>query len=74
MPRFFLRFHDGDTVHPDDDGAEFTDAASARSEAVRSGREILAEGIFTSEAKHMRYDIVDAHGAVLDTVQLADLR
>ena len=73
MPKFFLRFHDGDTVHPDDDGEDFPDIAAAHAAAVRSGREIMQEHVFDSDAQLMRYDIVDEAGQVVDTVQLSSL-
>ena len=74
MARFYLHFHDGGAVYPDDEGAEFADVAAALAEAVQSGREILAEKVFTSDAEHMRYDIVDQTGQIVETVRLAQLR
>ena len=44
MPRFFFHLRDGETVD-DRDGMYFPDVRSARCEAVRNARDIMAEDV-----------------------------
>ena len=45
MPLYFLHVRDGDLSINDQEGSFFVDLAAARSEAIKSARELMAVGI-----------------------------
>ncbi|CAN7543735.1 hypothetical protein LJR220_004909 [Bradyrhizobium sp. LjRoot220] len=45
MPRFFINYRSGDLVAKDDEGQDYPSLEQARSAALLSAREILADNI-----------------------------
>ena len=73
MPRFFFHLYD-DIVSLDQEGTELPDGAAARAHGVRNARAIACAEVLEGHLglKH-RIEIVDEAGAVIDTVQFADV-
>ena len=69
MPRFYFHIlSDGLTV-PDDEGMDLPDMMAAHTEAFASARDLALSRDQNGFGKETRYvQIVDAAGAVLDTV------
>jgi hypothetical protein len=55
MPRFFFNYQRGDMIAKDDEGADYPGLGEARSAALASAREILADNI-----RSARRDALDA--------------
>src|SRR3990170_1468737 len=49
MPRFYLHIRDGDTILNDPDGFEAASLEDAKSEAIASAREIIAERVLAGQ-------------------------
>lgn len=45
MPTYFMHLKNGHGFQRDDEGADFTDLDAARTQAIRTGADILAEEI-----------------------------
>jgi hypothetical protein len=45
MPRFFINYQSGDLIAKDDEGQDYSGLEEARSAALASAREILADNI-----------------------------
>ena len=75
MPRYFFNLRDG-AYHPDHDGTELPDLASARAVAVRFSGEILREMSASFwEASEWRLEVCDEEGSVVVVLRfLADER
>jgi hypothetical protein len=73
MPRYFLHIHDGETIIPDPDGRDYADLEAALFDAREGAREMLAEKLLKgAELDGQRIEIMDADGALVDTVMFAD--
>jgi hypothetical protein len=56
MPRFFINYQSGDLIAKDDEGQDYPGLDEARSAALASAREILADNI--RSATHNALDAV----------------
>jgi hypothetical protein len=69
--RFYFHLRSGDELVRDDDGEDFPDVSSARREAEKSAREILADAIKSGrENVPQAFVIADEQGREIDTVPL----
>lgn len=58
----------------DPEGAEFQDVQTARTEAVRSARELLSQRVLNGEEiDGQSFELTDESGAVVDTVKFRDV-
>ncbi|MDK2768332.1 MAG: hypothetical protein KYX69_11510 [Sphingomonas sp.] len=74
MPRFHLHlFNDIDV--PDEDGSDYPDLATARAEAIRSARAMMAEHLLAgrSIALGHRINVADEQGKVLASIPFREL-
>ena len=72
MARFYFHMRTGDYVEPDPDGTELPSLAAAKTEALQSAREILANAIMASSDPIDGFVIADESGRELATVALKD--
>jgi hypothetical protein len=73
MARFYFHMRTGDHVERDADGAEMPNLEAARTEALQSAREILADAIKASKSHALDcFVIADQKGRELATVSLKD--
>lgn len=74
MPIFHIHLYN-DAEVPDEAGHEFRDVAAAKDEAVRSGREIIAEHILQGRPINPEHRLVveDADGRPLATIFFREL-
>ncbi|MDQ0558665.1 hypothetical protein QO004_000440 [Rhizobium mesoamericanum] len=69
MTRYFFHIRDGDDLVEDTDGVELPDHASAREEAVRAAREMLAEKLLLGERIDGElFEVTDESGRVVETI------
>jgi hypothetical protein len=74
MPRFFIHSRDRVGLFEDREGSEWPDFDAARSEALASARELLAEQLKTNQTDGIeQLEICDASGHMLATVPLRDV-
>jgi len=74
MPIFHIHlFNDDDVI--DEAGQQFAGLAEARAEAIRSGREIIAEHIIQGRPINLNHHLVvqDDQGRKLDTIYFRDV-
>lgn len=74
MPIFHIHLFNDDNVI-DEAGQQFADVAEARAEAVRSGREIIAEHVIHGRPIHLDHHLVlqDDQGRRLETIYFRDV-
>jgi hypothetical protein len=71
MRRFYFHLRQDGELVLDDEGIELPDVATARREAERGARELLAEAIKASkDTVPEAFVIADEHGREVDTVLL----
>ena len=71
MPRYYFHVCQGDSVVPDAVGSELTDLATAELEARITARDLVLGYIKAGcPVDGREIDIVDAAGAVLETVKV----
>jgi hypothetical protein len=74
MPRFFFNFHAGNAIAQDDEGTEAPNLEAARTMAIASAREVLADNIKSASARPMEaITITDETGKELMTVLAKDV-
>ena len=74
MARFFFHVQKGGELECDALGIELPDIASARQQAIRAARDLLADmTIRGQDARGWTIEIADEDGAVLDWVPLPDM-
>jgi hypothetical protein len=72
MPRFFFNVVNGD-LEADKLGAELPDPKAARDEAVRTARELIAEGVsMHGEWHHWKVVVTDETGRTVMTVPFSE--
>lgn len=74
MPHYFLHLHN-DVETPDDTGRDFRDLAAAKEEAIRSGREIIAEHVKLGRPIRLGHhiDIADGDGRVFAAIPFREI-
>lgn len=74
MPHYFLHLHN-DVEIPDDTGRDFRDLAAAKEEAIRSGREIIAEHVKLGRPIHLDHhiDIADGDGRIFAAIPFREI-
>jgi hypothetical protein len=74
MPLFFLHLRDRDERFEDTSGTEFPSLLSARAEAIKSAREIMAENLRQGlPLDHKQIEICDEDGNLIETVRFHDV-
>ena len=73
MPRYYLNFRQGQTLHRDPEGADFADIEQARQEAVCCAKELVAAAVTDNETVRGHMEVEDADGRILATVRLRDM-
>ena len=74
MPRYYFNIYEQGRLIPDQEGTEFPTVKAAREEAEASARELLADALRAhKEVDGKRIEIVDADGAVVETVLVRDV-
>ena len=73
MPRYYLNFREGQTLHRDPEGADFADLEQARQEAASCARELVASAVVDNEPVRGHIEVEDADGHILATVRLRDM-
>lgn len=69
MPKFYLHLEQSSGRVEDREGADYSDLAEARVDAIESAREIMSERVSKGEqADHSRFVIMDEAGRTLDVV------
>jgi len=72
MPRFFFHIRDGESVD-DPDGMYLPDTRSARLEAVRSARDIMAEDVRRGQLPLSAWiEVTDENGEAIFAVPFAE--
>ena len=72
MPRFFFNIRDGESID-DPDGMYFPDARTARLEAVRSARDIMAGDIRRGHLQLSSWiEVTDENGEAIFAVPFAE--
>ena len=72
MPRFYFHLHN-DIEAPDEEGLELPDLEAARSEAIRTGRELVAEAVRNGQVNLSHWiEIQDESGAQVLAVSFGD--
>ena len=72
MPRFFFHIRDGESVD-DPDGMYLPDTRSARMEAVRSARDIMAEDVRRGRLPLSSWiEVTDENGEAIFAVPFAE--
>ena len=73
MPRYYFHlFNDEDTF--DREGMELPDEAAAHEQAVRSAKDMAAQGVADGRlVLGNRIEVVDEHGQTVDTVIFRDV-
>jgi hypothetical protein len=73
MPRFYFHIIDGQKRIEDPDGSELADLETARSEALKSARDLLADKVrYGHIVDGQQFEIRDANGTVLATIPFRD--
>jgi hypothetical protein len=68
MPRFHMHIRHADKLLEDGEGEEFPSLAEARTEAVRSARELMAANVASGKKpnhNHSRFEVADESGRVV---------
>ncbi|WJH38467.1 hypothetical protein N7E02_07560 (plasmid) [Aliirhizobium terrae] len=74
MIRLYFHIRDGDRLSKDPEGAEFQDVQTARTEAVRSARELLSQRVLNGEEINgQSFELTDDNGVIVDTVKFRDV-
>ncbi len=73
MPRYYLNFRQGQTLHRDPEGADFADLEQARQEAACCAKELIAAAVVDNEPVKGHMEVEDADGRILATVRLRDM-
>ncbi|CCM75127.1 DUF6894 family protein [Rhizobium mesoamericanum] len=69
MTRYFFHVRDGDDLVEDTEGVELWDSTSAREEAIRAAREMLAEKLLSGERVDGElFEVTDESGRVVETI------
>ena len=72
MPRFYFDLHNDVEAH-DEEGMELSDLEAARAEAIRSGRELVAEGVRNGQVNLNHWiEVRDESGAQVLAVRFGD--
>ena len=72
MPRFFFHIRDGESVD-DPDGVYLPDARTARMEALRSARDIMAEDVRRGQLHLSSWiEVTDQNGEAIFAVPFAE--
>ena len=73
MPRYHLNLFDEQGPAPDDEGQDFEDLGSARDEAIRGIRSILADELLMGAITlGGRIEIADEDGRLLQTIDFSE--
>ena len=73
MPQLYFNIRHRDEVVEDPGGAEYPSLTEARLDAIKSARELMAEGILAGKLSRQRtFDITDASGNIVLVVPFAD--
>ena len=64
MPRFFINYQSGDLIAKDDEGHDYPGLDEARSAALASAREILADNIRSATRRALDSVIITDEGGV----------
>jgi hypothetical protein len=59
MPRYYISFQNGDVIARDDEGQDFPGLEEARTNALASAREILADNIKGNAMNPLRAVMID---------------
>jgi len=74
MPRFYFNVREGDNLYRDPQGQELSGYEAARTEALSSSREIIAERILHGGSINSRViEITDETGAVIDALEMREV-
>ena len=73
MPRYYLNFRQGQTLHRDPEGADFSDLEQAHREAVCCAKELVAAAVVDNEPVSGHMEVEDADGRILATIRLRDM-
>lgn len=72
MPRYYFDLHN-DVEARDEEGLELVDLDAARNEAIRSGRELFAEGVLAGRVNLNHWiEVRDESGAQVLTIRFGD--
>jgi hypothetical protein len=76
MRRYFFDLSDGLRQTRDHEGAQFASEEEARAEAVKAGKQIVAERLAKGRSLRLalvgKVEVTDEHGHVIFTVSLSD--
>ena len=73
MPRYRFNVHDGLGLVEDEEGCELPDAESARGEAVKGARSLIAEDVLHGRLDLAgRVDVLDSEGRLLFSVSFTE--
>jgi hypothetical protein len=74
MPRFHMHIRKGDELLEDWEGENFPSLSEARTEAVRSARELMAARLAAGKMPdgHNRFEIADESGKTVLVMPFAD--
>jgi hypothetical protein len=64
MPRFFINYQSGDLIAKDDEGQDYPGVEEARSAALASARELLADNIRSASRNALDAVIITDEGGV----------
>ena len=74
MPRFFINYQSGDLIAKDDEGQDYPGLEEARSMALASAREILADNIRSATRNALDAVIItNERGEELMTISAKDV-
>jgi len=73
MPLFHFNSRTGDTVLPDLEGEDLPNVAAARSVAMTTAREALAEAVKFGDRPPDHIQVTDGEGREVMTIDLSDL-
>ena len=71
MRRFYFHVRDGNKLYKDEEGWDLPDVATAKREALRSARELLAEAVRSGKDQVPdAFLIADEAGRAVDTIPI----
>ena len=74
MPRFFINYQSGDSIAKDDEGHDYRGLDEARSAALASAREILADNVRSGTRSPLGAVIItDESGVELMMIRATDV-
>jgi hypothetical protein len=74
MPRFYIHFHNGNTIAIDDSGIDLPGLKEAKAAAIESGRKVLANNVkFNADNPLTEITITDRSGVQVASILAKDI-